>query len=595
MTRTIRDVLSGTDDEQPWQPQLDKVVTCLADDGPIVVWIHGPVGAGKTSLLAAFGGLAADRGASVISIDCRTVEPTEAGLLQELSEVLGQSLDSVSSAASAVSALADRAILAFDNYEVFRLADAWLRREFIPQLSASARVLMVSAEPPAAGWISAAEWQRHFLPVSLAVAADLDPPAQTRRYLADISNPDTRRAIEAASVIRRITQPMLGALCPGQDADTLFEEIADQPFVETRRDGLAMLDVIHREVAERLNAADPERYRGYQRVAWKQLREQLRNSAPADLWRTTADVIYLIENPVIREAFFPSKSAQVSVETAMPGDQAAMLDITSRHEPDAVDIMALWWKHLPGAFHIVRDTAGDVVGFYCIALPTELRSEWMAFDPVARQWQRHLEQSGKSNLAPSLFLRRWLSREAGEAPSPEQAAAWIDVKRTYLELRPALRRVYLALRDIGPYGPVATQLGFAVLDDCSTDLGDLHYHTAMLDFGPGSVDGWIVNLVAAELGIAEDQLLDKAARELVVNGSRVSLTPLEFGVVSMLESRPGEAVSRTELLKSVWGHDYDGGSNVVDAVVRGLRRKCGEHADILETVRGVGYRLRAQG
>ena len=132
MTRTIRDVLSGTDDEQPWQPQLDKVVTCLADDGPIVVWIHGPVGAGKTSLLAAFGSLAADRGASVISIDCRTVEPTEAGLLQELSEVLGQSLDSVSSAASAVSALADRAILAFDNYEVFRLADAWLRREFIP-------------------------------------------------------------------------------------------------------------------------------------------------------------------------------------------------------------------------------------------------------------------------------------------------------------------------------------------------------------------------------------------------------------------------------------------------------------------------------
>ena len=63
----------------------------------------------------------------------------------------------------------------------------------------------------------------------------------------------------------------------------------------------------------------------------------------------------------------------------------------------------------------------------------------------------------------------------------------------------------------------------------------------------------------------------------------------------MLESRPGEAVSRSELLGNVWGHDYDGGSNVVDAVVRGLRKKCGEHADILETVRGVGYRLRAQG
>ena len=61
---------------------------------------------------------------------------------------------------------------------------------------------------------------------------------------------------------------------------------------------------------------------------------------------------------------------------------------------------------------------------------------------------------------------------------------------------------------------------------------------------------------------------------------------------ALLESRGGEAVSRNELLRQVWGHGHAGGSNVVDAVVRGLRRKCGEHASMLETVRGVGYRLR---
>jgi DNA-binding response OmpR family regulator len=60
----------------------------------------------------------------------------------------------------------------------------------------------------------------------------------------------------------------------------------------------------------------------------------------------------------------------------------------------------------------------------------------------------------------------------------------------------------------------------------------------------------------------------------------------------MLESRPGEAISRGELLQNVWGQDYEGGSNVVDAVIRGLRKKCGEKAMIFETVRGVGYRLR---
>ena len=46
------------------------------------------------------------------------------------------------------------------------------------------------------------------------------------------------------------------------------------------------------------------------------------------------------------------------------------------------------------------------------------------------------------------------------------------------------------------------------------------------------------------------------------------------------------------LLRDVWGYDWDGGSNVVDVVVSALRRKLGDRADTLETVRGVGYRFR---
>ena len=118
------------------------------------------------------------------------------------------------------------------------------------------------------------------------------------------------------------------------------------------------------------------------------------------------------------------------------------------------------------------------------------------------------------------------------------------------------------------------------------------FHSAMLDFGPGSVDGWICNLLAAELGITEDRLLDGATRELIAGDQRIPLTPLEFRLVEMLEGRPGEPVSRAELLREVWGHGYEGGSNVVDALVRGLRKKCGDAASMIETVRGVGYRLR---
>jgi DNA-binding SARP family transcriptional activator/predicted ATPase len=86
--------------------------------------------------------------------------------------------------------------------------------------------------------------------------------------------------------------------------------------------------------------------------------------------------------------------------------------------------------------------------------------------------------------------------------------------------------------------------------------------------------------------------LDEGARELLVAGRRVGLAPLEFALLHYLIEREGQAVSRTALLADVWGYSYEGGSNVVDAVVRALRKKLGPCASTLETVTKVGYRFR---
>ncbi len=587
MTRKIRDLLP-----EAVQSDLSRLTRCLDADGPIVVWLYGPSGAGKSSLLAEFSAAASARDARVVDIDCRTVEPTVAGLLDGLAEVLGDRTDNLDRAAEQLSALAERVVIAFDNYEVFRLADSWLRRDFIPALSETVRVVFVSREPPTAGWASATEWRDLFLTISLQTGRETESDKSASGLLDGLSDAQLRNAVDAAAVVRRVTKPVLAALLPGANADELYDQLAGIEFFESRRDGLALPDPVRRVVADRLRAADHERYRGYQKAAWRLLRQQLKDSARADLWRCTADIIYLIENPVIREAFFPSESARFSVEPAVPGDETSVFEITAAHEPSAIEVMRLWWRHLPSAFHIIRDKSGTVAGFSCIALPDQLEGDWMTSDPVARHWQHHVSLKGRSAQPPSLFLRRWLSRDHGEGPSAVQAAAWIDVKRTYLELRPELRRVYLAVNDLTPYGAAATQLGFRVLDELETRIGDVPYFSAMLDFGPGSVDGWICNLLAAELGITEDRLIDTSARELIAGDQRIPLTPLEFSLVSMLEGRSGEPVSRSELLREVWGHGYEGGSNVVDALVRGLRKKCGDSASIIETVRGVGYRLR---
>ena len=183
-------------------------------------------------------------------------------------------------------------------------------------------------------------------------------------------------------------------------------------------------------------------------------------------------------------------------------------------------------------------------------------------------------------------------RPHGESPCASQAACWLDVKRTYMALRPNLRRIYVTVEDVPTYWPAVEKLGFRPVAETGVDLDGSTYTSVFLDFGPGSVDGWLAGLVAAELGLESRLQLDQAAREVLIEGSRIQLTPLEFGVLRRLETARGRVVSRQELLESVWETSFLGGSNVVDAAVHALREKLGPHGDAVETVRGAGYRLR---
>ena len=302
-------------------------------------------------------------------------------------------------------------------------------------------------------------------------------------------------------------------------------------------------------------------------------------------------MLYLIENPVVREAFFPSGAQPLAVEPAQPADGEAIAAIARRHEPpEAAAMIRTWWEEEPGTFSVVRDREGIVAGFFSLLSSNNITRSRLLDDPVVAVWARHLRENPLPKGQVALGLRRWLDTERGELPCASQAACWLDTKRAYMALRPALRRMYVVVHDVATYWPVVEKLGFRPVPDGVVELGGVEYSTVVLDFGPGSVDGWLANLVGAELGITDT--VDPGARELIVRGATVKLTPLEFQLLSHLRQREGKTVSRTELLHEVWGTAYTGGSNVVDAVVRSLRRKLGSAAPAVETVRGAGYRLR---
>ncbi len=86
--------------------------------------------------------------------------------------------------------------------------------------------------------------------------------------------------------------------------------------------------------------------------------------------------------------------------------------------------------------------------------------------------------------------------------------------------------------------------------------------------------------------------LSASRHEVKVDGRQVSLTLREFDLLAYLMARPGIVCTRESLLQHVWGWDFDGGSRTVDVHVQTLRSKLEGSDAVIETVRGVGYRLR---
>ncbi|HPA18632.1 MAG TPA: response regulator transcription factor [Verrucomicrobiae bacterium] len=95
---------------------------------------------------------------------------------------------------------------------------------------------------------------------------------------------------------------------------------------------------------------------------------------------------------------------------------------------------------------------------------------------------------------------------------------------------------------------------------------------------------------SAEVLRRGDIVLDRVRHVATANGRPLDLTATEFNLLAILLERRGRVQSREVLLRDVWAYEADVDTRTVDTHVRRLRAKLGESADVVETVRGVGYR-----
>ena len=630
--------------------ELERLEAFALGDEPLVMHIQGIPGIGKTHLLSALAASIRANGVSVVRIDARWCEPSPAAFCRAICKEIGvPEFEDSPVAARSLSDVAKRTLLVLDSYESFRLLDYWIRQDFLPWLGDGVRIILSSREPPRTAWRISSLWRSlfdsmiletfppevalgylasqgvpesrarelnrvargHPLALSLGLAlysagGQVRGSAATRHevleHMAELflegADSETKQVVEAACLVRTATAPLLAAMLPHILADEALDRLRALPFVSAGPHGLLVHEAVRGPVTAALKSRDPVRHQAYRRAASNLLRDQYRQAPRSELWRCTADVLYLLENENLREGFFPKMESSVSVEPARADDGPAISAIVRKFDgPQSREAMQQWWQYHPDSFFVVRDEHGVVRGFYLATVASNVHKSVIAKDSLAASWAKDLPRS--EDRASTLWVRRSLDRDTGEGPSTGQAACWLDIKRSYLEMRPQLRWVYTCHSDAELYRQSLGQLGFRRMDEGRPLLDKVMQHTFRLDMGVDSVDGWLGNLLAQETGTASAEapsrspLLDEQARELVVNGSRIGLTPLEFGVFAYLVARPNKAVARYELVEAVWGYGKEAStSNVVETVVRAVRQKLGAHRNALETVRGVGYRYR---
>lgn len=84
--------------------------------------------------------------------------------------------------------------------------------------------------------------------------------------------------------------------------------------------------------------------------------------------------------------------------------------------------------------------------------------------------------------------------------------------------------------------------------------------------------------------------IDRDARQVVIDGKNVDLSPTEYKLLNYLMSNTGKALSRRQILNQVWNYDYYGDLRTVDTHINRLRIKLGDKGRYIRTVRGYGYR-----
>jgi hypothetical protein len=452
-----------------------------------VLYLHGPGGIGKTSLLDAFTELATEHGAAVVRLDAREFAATPGAVLDAMRGVVEVPDD------GPIITTSDPLVLLIDSYERLMPVDDWIREGLVPRLPVDAVTVLAGRSPPGPGWRADPAWRDLLRVVSLRNLA----PADSRAYLdacgvdpehhdrlialthghplglslcadvlvrggelgddtlrpdlvgdlvgsfVDVVPDERQRIVLAACAQARVTteailREVLGPDTDSGEAHERFAWLQDLSFIEAGPDGVFPHDLAREVLDADLRWRDVAEYtRIFRRVAGA-IRGRLDSLHGTEQQRAISDLKFLFRHiPGVLSPIDWDAWGQHHAEPAAPDDRESVLALIGAAEgEDAARIAAIWWAGQPEGFFVLRDRSDQVRGVVCLLDLTAATEEERAADPVATAVWSHAHDQRPPRPGEVVTQTRFIvDRDAYQGPSPTLNAVPIVTLQRQLATR----------------------------------------------------------------------------------------------------------------------------------------------------------------
>lgn len=452
----------------------------------VLIYIYGPGGVGKTSLLREANHLAGQHQIAVHWLDGRNLEASPTGFLSGLQQSLDLD-DNPETIFTTLAAENGRLLLLIDTAELLTPLDSWLRDIFLPQLPGNVLVIIAGRNPPSLRWRTDPGWQQlmhvlplknlnqeesraflmrrqiparqhqtilHFThghPLALSLVADVfaqQPELEFRpenapdiirtlleQFMQEAPSAHHRAALEACSQVRLTNEPLLGAMLQIEDPHPFFEWLRGLSFIDSERRGVYPHDLAREALAADLRWRDAERQARLHTLARTFYIDRFHESSTHQQRRILSDYIFLHrDNPIIHAFFDWQSTGTVFTDNYQETDRDTVLDIIRRHEGEtAAQLADHWLNRQPQGMLVLRQAGDSPQGLLLLLSLENCSVEDRQLDPaVAAAWNYLSQQAPLRPGETATLFRFWMAAETYQGLSPVQSHIFVSMVQHYL-------------------------------------------------------------------------------------------------------------------------------------------------------------------